>query len=78
MNDPPNIEPQTFDVDENSANRTLVGTVAADDVDNGDTRTFIVLGVNGDPAFAVNLNIGEITVADSAQLDFEASPRLPL
>ena len=76
VNSPPVVEDQAFTVDENSANGTVVGTVAATDPDEGDTLTFAILGGTG--AFAIDLDSGEITVADSAQLDYEVTQSFAL
>ena len=70
INDPPTLSSATFSVSETATNGTLVGAVVAGDVDLGDTQSFSVL--SGDPlgAFAIN-GAGQISVADSSQLDFE-------
>ena len=51
-----------------------VGSVSASDPDAGDTLSYAITG--GDPtgAFAIDSATGEITVADSSQLDFETTP----
>ena len=73
-NSPPTVDNQSFDVEENSSNGTSVGTIAASDPDlPGDTLAFSLIGGTGATAFAVDAGSGEITVADSAQLDFEAT-----
>ena len=68
---PPVVEDQAFDVDENSGNGTVVGTVVASDADVGDALTYAIVGGTG--AFAIDEDSGELTVADAGQLDFEAS-----
>ncbi|WP_081782333.1 cadherin domain-containing protein [Prolixibacter bellariivorans] len=73
---------QTFDVDENSAATTSVGTVAATDADSNTTFQdwTITSNVNGDgdanDAFAVDASTGEITVNDADDLDREANASL--
>src|SRR5690606_15407706 len=67
---------QVFTVAENSANGTVVGTVAADDVD-GDTLSFAITGGTGSTAFAID-DAGRITVADVGQLDFEGTQSFTL
>ena len=63
---------QTFDVDENSPNGTVVGTVAATDAEGDDTITrFTIAAGNTDEAFAISSS-GELTVNNSAALDFES------
>ena len=75
VNDPPVIFDQTFSVEENSANGTVVGTVAAIDPDFGDSLSYaIVAAWGGGIAFAIDNNTGELTVTDSSQLDYETAP----
>ena len=66
-----------FTLDENSANSTVVGTVAASDQDAGDTLSYSITGGNTGGAFAIGAN-GTITVANSAALDFETNPTFTL
>ena len=54
-----------------------MATIAADDP-GADTLTYAITGGTGATAFAVDAATGEITVADSAQLDFETTPSLTL
>ncbi|HUP24611.1 MAG TPA: cadherin domain-containing protein, partial [Thermoanaerobaculia bacterium] len=63
-----------FSIDENSANGTSVGTVAANDPDAGQTHSFAITGGNTGGGFAIGAATGEITVANSAALDFETTP----
>ncbi|HYE36515.1 DUF4347 domain-containing protein [Methylocaldum sp.] len=67
---------QTFNIAENSANATSIGTVAA----TGDTNglIFSITGGNTGGAFAINGSTGEITVANSAALDYETNPTFTL
>ncbi|MDG2220770.1 MAG: cadherin domain-containing protein [Rubripirellula sp.] len=65
---PPTVNDQTFDVDENSAVDTPVGTVVANDPD-GDSLTYVITDGNADGAFGINANTGAIAVAGT--LDFE-------
>ena len=69
----PVIDDQIFTMDENSSNGTVVGTVEASDPD-GDTLTFSLISGNANEAFALGASSGELTVNDSAQLDFETTP----
>ncbi|MCA9171411.1 MAG: cadherin domain-containing protein, partial [Planctomycetales bacterium] len=76
-NDDPSIASQTWTINENTANGTLVGTATASDVDTGDTLTFeIVSGVGQGDAFDIDPVTGEITVFDNGVLDFETTPTL--
>ena len=77
-NTAPTLAAQVFSVDENSPNGTAVGTVVASGPEAGDVITFAVVGGTGSSAFATGASTGEITVADSAQLDFETTPSFSL
>lgn len=80
LNEVPLIVNQSFDVNENSANGTVVGTAAATDPDSGanGTLNFAITGGTGATAFAINATTGEITVADANQLDFETTTTFTL
>ncbi len=78
VNDAPVIDDQSFSVDENAANGTSVGTVAASDVDAGDSLTYSITAGNTGGAFAMDANTGEMTVASRAALDFETNPTFRL
>ncbi|MGN6548111.1 MAG: beta strand repeat-containing protein, partial [Aureliella sp.] len=56
---------------EQSANGSVVGTVTGSDVDSGDTLTY-QLTDNAGGRFAID-STGKITVADGANLDYEAA-----
>ena len=71
------ISPQVFNIDENSENSATVGTVIAATSDGG-ALTYAIVGGSGSTAFAIDSATGEVTVADSRQLDFEATPSLTL
>ena len=70
---PPVVTASAFSINENSANNTLVGTVVANDQDVGDTLSYAITAGNTGGAFSIDGN-GQITVADSAALDFETNP----
>ena len=59
-------------VDENAANGTVIGTLAASDADQGDVLVYSLTG-NAGGRFAVNASTGIVTVANGALLDFEAA-----
>ncbi|AMV30541.1 Cadherin domain protein [Pirellula sp. SH-Sr6A] len=73
LNEQPVVSDQSFSVAENSANGTIVGSIASSDVDAGDTRTTVVTGGTGAAIFAVNPVTGQITVVNSSALDFESA-----
>ena len=66
VNDAPVVNDQAYAIDENSANGTVVGTLIATNVEVFETLSYALTGT----AFAID-NAGEITVADSTQLDYE-------
>jgi hypothetical protein len=78
VNDSPVVNPATFSLPENSPNGTNVGTVTFSDPDSGQTHTFAITGGNTSGAFAINPATGQITVANSAALDFETTPTFSL
>jgi hypothetical protein len=79
LNTPPVISDQSFRLDENSANGTVVGTAVASDADlPGDTLSWSITGGNTGGAFAIDSANGQITVANMAALDFEATPSFNL
>jgi hypothetical protein len=73
-NQSPVIVPQAFSINENSGNGTVVGTVAASDPDAGQTLAYQITAGNTGGAFALNGSTGQITVANSAALDYETTP----
>lgn len=64
----------TFDVPENSAAATLVGTVAYSNPGGGTTHGFEITAGNDAGAFTIDPASGEIRVAASAILDHETGP----
>ncbi|MDB5391734.1 MAG: hypothetical protein JWM11_7380, partial [Planctomycetaceae bacterium] len=69
----------TFSLPENSAVGTLVGTVSATDGDQPpQTLTYSITSGNSTGAFTINSLTGQITVANSVPLDFEATNRFTL
>ncbi len=77
-NQPPNADAASFAIDENSANGTVVGTVSGSDPEDGTSVNYTITAGNAEGAFAIDSATGEITVANSAALDFEATPTLNL
>ena len=73
INDAPVINDATFSVDENSANGSAVGGVPVTDPDAGDSHVYSIPVGNTGGAFAID-NAGNITVANSAALNFETTP----
>ena len=77
-NDAPIVNDQVFGIGENSPNAASIGTVVASDINAGQSLTYAIIGGTGQPAFAINSATGELTVADSSRLNFEATPVLTL
>ena len=83
VNESPVIADAAYSVSENSPATTAVGTILADDIDDGDTISYqITTEVPGGSAavtqsgpinFAIGLTSGQITVAQGANLDFEST-----
>ncbi len=69
LNHSPEIEPQTFTVDENSPQNTVIGTVAAFDIDTEDQLTFLFNSDSG--PFNMNPETGVIFVDEPENLNFE-------
>ncbi|HET6422321.1 MAG TPA: cadherin repeat domain-containing protein [Planctomycetaceae bacterium] len=70
----PVVPAATVTLPENSSVGTLVHTVVATDQDAGATLTYSIVSGNRNNTFAINATTGEITVANSAGLDFENEP----
>lgn len=73
----PLLDNQTFNIDENSENGTVVGTIQASDPDE-DALTFSITGGNTGDAFAVDAASGKLTVNTSSELDYETTPSFVL
>jgi VCBS repeat-containing protein len=76
-NDAPVAPDAAMSVAENAANATVVGTYTATDVDAGQTLSYAITAGNTGGAFAINA-AGQVTVANSAALNFEATPSFAL
>jgi hypothetical protein len=68
----PSINDQTFFLNENSVNGTVVDTVIADDADQ--KIYFRIVGGNNDNAFGLNEETGVLYVNDSKFLNYETNP----
>ncbi len=69
----PVIRAQSFDLAENSANGTVVGTVDAADTD-GSIVSFAITGGNTSSAFAINPTTGQFGVNTASAIDYETNP----
>ena len=63
-NNPPVIDDQTFNIDENSSEGTWIGAVVASDPD-GDNLTYTLSGGTGQGTFAID-NLGNLSVSNNA------------
>ena len=70
-------EDASFSLAENSPNNTVIGMVMADDPNPNQNLTYSILSGNDAGGFAIASN-GELTVADSTVLDYEANPSFSL
>jgi cyclophilin family peptidyl-prolyl cis-trans isomerase len=77
-NQAPVISAQTFNVPEGGTTGTVVGTVQASDPDVGQTLTYAITAGNTDNTFAINSTTGQITVANSADLNKTTHPSFAL
>ncbi|MCK7594972.1 beta strand repeat-containing protein [Pseudomarimonas salicorniae] len=80
-NDPPTASDVSFSLPENSADATVVGSVVASDPDASapdNTLGFAISAGNTGGAFAIDAGTGQISVANTTQLDFETSPAFSL
>ena len=73
----PTLDDATVEIFENSPNGTVVAMLAATDP-GADTLTYHIVGGNELSAFAINVDTGQITVADTTQLDYETTPTFAL
>lgn len=67
----------SYSIAENSSVNTVVGTISATDPDTtapNSSLTYSIVGGNTGNTFAINPATGQITVASSTTLDFEATP----
>jgi len=77
-NQAPTVSDATLMLDENSPVGTNVGFVSASDPDLGQTLSYAIVGGNINNAFAIDPATGQITVANSAAVNFEAIPEFQL
>lgn len=68
-----NLLSDAFHVVENSANSTVLGSVAATDIDTASNSLTYSLSNDAGGRFTINSTTGEISVADNGQLDHESN-----
>lgn len=72
---------QTFSIAENSLTNSVVGVVAAFDADTSPSfniQSFSIASGNTAGAFGIDTTTGQLSVANSAALDFETTPEFRL
>lgn len=69
---PGGVKPERFSVEENRPNGTAVGTVIPRGDHGGNPLSFMIASGNTGGAFAIHPTSGAITVANVAQLNYEA------
>lgn len=77
INSAPSISDQSFSIDENSAEGTVVGNVQASDEDEGQVLTFSILSGNSGNTFVIS-STGELSVNMVEELDFEKNETFEL
>ncbi|HEX9985260.1 MAG TPA: cadherin domain-containing protein, partial [Thermoanaerobaculia bacterium] len=77
VNEGPTVNPGSFSVNENAPNGTVVGNATFTDPDGPGANWSIVSGNTGG-AFAINAATGQITVANSAAVDWDTTPAFNL
>ena len=74
INEVPEVDDQSFSIDENSVVGSVVGIVLASDPDAGQSLTYSIVSGNLGNTFGLNTSTGMITVNDAEMLDFESFP----
>lgn len=70
-NQPPVIVNQSFQVNENLSNGTSVGIVVASDPNVGQALSYSIMSGNTNSAFAISATSGNLTIANSAAVNYE-------
>jgi len=78
INQFPEVLDALFSLGENAPAGQALGFAEASDPDEFDTFTFSIVGGNVNDAFAIDSITGEITVLNSAAIDFETTPEFTL
>ena len=72
VNERPEISDQTFNVNENTPNLTIIDTIQSIDQDNASVLTYKVLSTNDSSGvIAINATSGNLTVTNALRLDHE-------
>ena len=74
----PYITASVFSLPENSPNGTILGIPVSGDPDQGQSLTYGIVAGNVGNAFSINVTTGQLSVNNSAILDFETIPSFGL
>ena len=72
----PEVSDQEFSVAENTPAGTIIGVVAAYDLDPGQALSYEILDGNEAGTFGIDSTSGHLTVEDPAMLDYETNPEI--
>jgi gliding motility-associated-like protein len=78
INEAPSAADAVLSMNENSPNGTIVHTLTAIDADAGTVLNYSITGGNTNAAFSINSTSGQITVNNSAALNYEMTPSYSL
>ncbi len=70
--DPPSISDQIFEIEENSPNNAIVGTLTVSNPEPGAKLTYSILAGDQNQVFTMDSTMGILSVNNSAQLDYES------
>lgn len=72
VNEEPEVQDQSFSLEENASAGTLIGNIVASDPDEGQDLSFTIVSGNIDNAFELNASTGSLSVNNSTPLNYEA------
>lgn len=78
VNESPIIDDQGFNINENSPNGTLIGSIIASDPDNGQSLSYSIISGNTSNAVSLNQTTGALTVNNTSALNYEVLNSLSL
>ncbi len=74
----PEIVDQEFSIEENSTTGTVIGTVVADDADEGQVVSFEIVDGNDEGICEIDPSTGSLLVSDPTKLDYESITQVVL
>ena len=75
---PPDISAQVFSIEENSPDGTMLGTIVANDEDEGQVLSYEIIDGNDDGMFNLDYSSGSLTIAKAEDLDYEKTEQYQL